>query len=179
MPINITRCSNNYGPYQFPEKLIPLMVNNCLNGKELPVYGDGKNVRDWIYVDDHSSAIDLVLHNGRVGEVYNIGGGNERTNIEIIKTIINTLKSLLSDSDIRKNHIGENQIKYVADRKGHDRRYAIDSSKLSSELGWKAKTSFEEGMKATITWYLDNTKWLEEITSGEYAEYYKKMYINK
>jgi dTDP-glucose 4,6-dehydratase len=179
MPINITRCSNNYGPYQFPEKLIPLMINNCLNGKDLPVYGDGKNVRDWIYVDDHSSAIDLVLHNGEAGEIYNIGGGNERTNIEIVKTIIHTLKELLPNGDIRKNHIGENQIKYVADRKGHDRRYAIDSSKVSSELGWKAKTSFEEGIKATITWYLENTKWLEEVTSGEYAEYYKKMYINK
>ncbi|MDF2802267.1 MAG: dTDP-glucose 4,6-dehydratase [Anaerocolumna sp.] len=179
MPVNITRCSNNYGPYQFPEKLIPLMINNCLSGKDLPVYGDGKNVRDWIYVEDHSSAIDLVLHNGQIGQVYNIGGGNEKTNIEIIKTIISTLKNLLSESDIRRSHIGENQIKYVADRKGHDRRYAIDSSKISNELGWKAKTSFEEGMKETISWYLDNLKWLEEITSGEYAEYYKKMYLGE
>lgn len=179
MPVNITRCSNNYGPYQFPEKLIPLIINNCLSGKDLPIYGDGKNVRDWIYVADHSAAIDKVLHNGQVGEVYNIGGGNERTNIEIVKTIINTLKSLLSDDDIRSNHIGEHQIKYVADRKGHDRRYAIDSSKISNELGWKAKTSFEEGMKETIAWYLGNMKWLQEITSGEYAKYYKKMYLDK
>jgi dTDP-glucose 4,6-dehydratase len=179
MPINITRCSNNYGPYQFPEKLIPLVINNCLGGKDLPVYGDGKNIRDWIYVEDHSSAIDLVLHNGQIGEVYNIGGGNERTNIEIVKTIISTLKNLLPNGDIRRNYIGEHQIKYVADRKGHDRRYAIDSSKISCELGWKAKTSFEEGMKKTIAWYLDNVKWLEGITSGEYAKYYKKMYLDK
>lgn len=179
MPVNITRCSNNYGPYQFPEKLIPLMINNCLSGKDLPVYGDGKNVRDWIYVEDHCIAIDLVLHNGSAGEVYNIGGGNERTNIQIVKTIISTLKDILPYDDARKSHIGEDQIKYVADRKGHDRRYAIDSSKLSGELGWKAKTSFEEGMRSTIAWYLDNIKWLEEITSGEYADYYKRMYSDK
>lgn len=179
MPVNITRCSNNYGPYQFPEKLIPLMINNCLNGKDLPVYGDGKNVRDWIYVEDHSSAIDLVLHNGHAGEVYNIGGGNERTNVEIVKLIISSLINNLEGSDIRRAHISENQIKYVTDRKGHDRRYAIDSSKIYEELGWRAKTSFEEGMKKTIAWYLDNMKWLQEITSGEYAEYYKKMYLDK
>jgi dTDP-glucose 4,6-dehydratase len=177
MPLNITRCSNNYGPYQFPEKLIPLMINNCLNGKDLPVYGDGKNVRDWIYVEDHCRAIDLVLHNGHIGEIYNVGGGNERTNIDIVKIIINTVRNYLQDNDPRKAHISEKQIKYVADRKGHDRRYAIDSSKISKELDWRAKTSFEEGMKKTIAWYLENSRWLEEVTSGEYEKYYKKMYV--
>lgn len=179
MPINITRCSNNYGPYQFPEKLIPLMINNCLNGKDLPVYGDGKNVRDWIYVEDHSSAIDLVLNKGIIGEVYNVGGENERTNMEIVYTIINTLKELLPKDDIRHDAISEELIKYVADRKGHDRRYAIDSTKLKSQLGWSARTSFEIGMVNTVRWYLDNNNWLEEITSGEYQVYYNKMYLDK
>lgn len=178
MPINITRCSNNYGSYQFPEKLIPLIINNCLKGKDLPIYGDGKNVRDWIYVEDHCIAIDLVVNKGQAGEIYNIGGGNERTNIDIVKTIINTLKMLLGNDDIRKETIGEEKIKYVEDRKGHDRRYAIDSRKISSELGWKAETSFDKGIINTVKWYLENSKWLEEVTSGEYEEYYKKMYIN-
>jgi len=179
MPINITRCSNNYGPYQFPEKLIPLMINNCLTGKCLPVYGDGKNVRDWIYVEDHCRAIDLVVNKGRVGEVYNIGGGNERTNIDIVKTIIATLRMLLEENDVRKAFISEEKIKFVKDRKGHDRRYAIDSTKISNELGWKPVTSFDEGMKKTVKWYLDNSKWLEEITSGSYKDYYVKMYADR
>lgn len=179
MPINITRCSNNYGPYQFPEKLIPLMINNCLNGKELPIYGDGKNIRDWIYVDDHNYAIDLVLNKGRIGEIYNIGGGNEKTNVEIVKTIINTLKTALPEDDIRKNEISEEKIKYVEDRKGHDRRYAIDSTKISKELGWSAKISFDEGIIKTVKWYLENTKWLSDITTGEYEEYYQEMYIDR
>lgn len=179
MPVNITRCSNNYGPYQFPEKLIPLIINNCICGKDLPIYGDGKNIRDWIYVDDHSCAIDLVANKGKIGQVYNIGGENEKANIDIVKTIIRTLKSLLLDNDIRKEGISEKQIKYVKDRKGHDRRYAIDSTKIKNELGWSAKTSFDEGIIKTVKWYLDNSKWLEEVTSGAYEDYYKKMYIDR
>jgi len=179
MPINITRCSNNYGPYQFPEKLIPLMINNCLNGKDLPIYGDGKNIRDWIYVKDHCRAIDLVVNNGQIGEIYNIGGKSEKTNIEIVKTIINTLKDLLEDGDECKSSLGENRIRYVKDRKGHDRRYAIDPSKIKAQLGWEPETSFEEGIIATIKWYLENSKWLNEVTSGEYEKYYSKMYPNR
>jgi len=179
MPVNITRCSNNYGPYQFPEKLIPLMINNCLCGKELPVYGDGKNIRDWIYVEDHVRAIELVLKKGEVGQVYNIGGGNEKTNIDMVRIIINTLRKLLPDDDIRKERISEDKIKYIKDRKGHDRRYAIDSTKIKTELGWKAMISFEEGIEATVRWYLDNGQWLEEVTSGAYEDYYKKMYIDR
>jgi len=179
MPVNITRCSNNYGPYQFPEKLIPLMINNCLSGKDLPVYGDGKNIRDWIYVEDHAGAIDLVVNKGEVGQVYNIGGGNEKTNIDIVKIIISTLRNLLPDYDIRKEGISESKIKYVKDRKGHDRRYAIDSTKIRHELGWKAMTSFEEGIESTVRWYLENSQWLDEVTSGAYEDYYKKMYIDR
>jgi len=179
MPINITRCSNNYGPYQFPEKLIPLMINNCLSGKDLPVYGDGRNIRDWIYVEDHARAIDLVVNKGQIGQVYNIGGGNERTNIDIVKTIINALRDLLSDDDIRKERISEDKIKYVKDRKGHDRRYAIDSTKIKNELGWRAMTSFGEGIEFTVKWYLENSQWLDEVTSGAYEDYYKKMYIDR
>ncbi|MGE4284297.1 MAG: dTDP-glucose 4,6-dehydratase [Clostridia bacterium] len=179
MPINITRCSNNYGSYQFPEKLIPLIVNNCLSGKELPVYGDGKNIRDWIYVEDHSHAIDLVINKGQVGQVYNIGGGNERANIDIVKTIIDMVKNILPEDDMRKNSISEHQIKYVKDRKGHDRRYAIDATKIRDELGWETKTSFDEGILKTVKWYLENNKWLEEITSGAYEEYYRKMYLDR
>lgn len=164
MPINITRCSNNYGPYQFPEKLIPLMINNCLNEKDLPVYGDGMQVRDWLHVKDHCEAIYIVLHKGRDGETYNIGGNNEKTNIEIIKLIINTLKK------------SEDLIKYVQDRPGHDRRYAIDNTKITTELGWKPSYTFEQGMKETIQWYLDNHKWIEHVVSGEYENYYNKMY---
>lgn len=164
LPINITRCSNNYGPYQFPEKLIPLMINNCLKEKELPVYGDGMQVRDWLHVYDHCSAIDIVLHKGRDGEVYNVGGNNEKTNIEIVKFIIHTIGK------------SESLIKYVKDRPGHDRRYAIDNTKITTELGWKPVYTFEQGMKETIQWYLENTEWIENIISGEYASYYDKMY---
>jgi len=164
MPVNITRCSNNYGPYQFPEKLIPLIINNCLKGKELPVYGDGMQVRDWLHVSDHCAAIDTVLHKGRDGEVYNIGGNNEKANIEIVKLIISTLGK------------SEDLIKYVKDRPGHDRRYAIDNTKITEELGWEPAYTFEVGTKETIQWYLDNTKWIENIASGDYANYYEKMY---
>jgi len=164
MPVNITRCSNNYGPYQFPEKLIPLMINNCLKEKDLPVYGDGMQVRDWLHVSDHCSAIDTVLHKGKDGEVYNIGGNNEKANISIVKLIIETLGK------------SENLIKYVKDRPGHDRRYAIDNTKITTELGWEPAYTFELGMKETIQWYLENTKWIENIISGDYANYYDKMY---
>lgn len=164
LPTNITRCSNNYGPYQFPEKLIPLMINNALNNKELPVYGDGKNIRDWLHVYDHCTAIDLVLQKGKLGEVYNIGGNNEKENIEIIKIILSYLNK------------DESLISFVDDRLGHDRRYAIDSSKIQNELGWKPKYTFETGIKETIDWYLNNQKWLENIVSGEYTSYYEKMY---
>lgn len=166
MPINITRCSNNYGPYQFPEKLIPLMINNCLNEKDLPVYGDGMQIRDWLHVSDHCSAIDLVLHKGLVGEIYNIGGNNEKANIEIVKLIIKTIGK------------SETLIKYVKDRPGHDRRYAIDNTKITTELGWKPEYTFEKGMKETIEWYLNNTQWIENIVSGNYKNYYEKMYEN-
>jgi len=164
MPVNITRCSNNYGPYQFPEKLIPLMINNCLKGKDLPVYGDGMQVRDWLHVSDHCSAIDTVLHKGKDGEVYNIGGNNEKANISIVKLIIDTLGK------------SEELIKYVKDRPGHDRRYAIDNTKITTELGWEPAYTFEQGMKETIQWYFENTKWIENIISGDYANYYDKMY---
>lgn len=164
MPVNITRCSNNYGPYQFPEKLIPLMINNCLKDKDLPVYGDGMQIRDWLHVSDHCSAIDTVLHKGKDGEVYNIGGNNEKANIEIVKLIIGTLGKT------------EGLIKYVKDRPGHDRRYAIDNTKITTELGWEPAYTFEQGMKETIQWYLENTKWIENIISGDYANYYDKMY---
>jgi len=164
MPVNITRCSNNYGPYQFPEKLIPLIINNCLKDKDLPVYGDGMQVRDWLHVTDHCSAIDTVLHKGKNGEVYNIGGNNEKANIQIVKLIIGTLGK------------SEDLIKYVKDRPGHDRRYAIDNTKITTELGWEPSYTFEQGMKETIQWYLENTKWIENIISGDYANYYDKMY---
>lgn len=170
MPINITRCSNNYGPYQFPEKLIPLIINNCLNKKPLPVYGDGLNIRDWLYVEDHCRAIDMVINNGRLGEVYNIGGHNERTNIHIVKTIIKYLSENVDSS------INESLIKYVEDRKGHDRRYGIDPEKIKSELGWEPETAFEEGIVKTIEWYLNNKEWMKNITSGDYQSYYNNMY---
>jgi dTDP-glucose 4,6-dehydratase len=170
MPINITRCSNNYGPYQFPEKLIPLVINNCLNKESLPVYGDGLNVRDWLYVEDHCKAIDMVINNGILGEVYNIGGHNERTNITIVKTIIEYINKNV-DSEVT-----EALIKYVEDRKGHDRRYGIDPTKIKEELGWYPETSFEVGIVKTIQWYLDNKEWMERVTSGEYVTYYKNMY---
>jgi dTDP-glucose 4,6-dehydratase len=173
MPINITRCSNNYGAYQFPEKLIPLIINNCINKKPLPIYGDGLNIRDWIYIEDHCKAIDMVINQGSSGEVYNIGGHNERTNIHIVKTIISYINSKIDYS------INENLIKYVEDRKGHDRRYGIDASKIKNELGWYPETKFEHGIEVTIQWYLDNKSWIENITSGEYQKYYNKIYKNK
>lgn len=170
MPINITRCSNNYGPYQFPEKLIPLLINNCLNHKDLPVYGDGMNIRDWLYVEDHCKAIDMVLTKGTLGQVYNVGGHNERTNIDIVKTVISYLNENVD------KEVTENLIKYVEDRKGHDRRYGIDPTKIKEELGWYPETTFEVGIVKTIKWYLDNKKWMEHVTSGEYQNYYSSMY---
>lgn len=167
LPVNITRCSNNYGPYQFPEKLIPLMISNALEDKELPVYGDGLNVRDWLYVEDHCGAIDLVLHEGKVGELYNIGGNNEKTNIEIVKLILENLGK------------PESLIKYVKDRLGHDKRYAIDSSKIQGALGWEPRYKFGNGIQKTITWYLGNKDWWVKIKNGEYQNYYKIMYENR
>ncbi|MDO4846537.1 MAG: dTDP-glucose 4,6-dehydratase [Clostridiaceae bacterium] len=172
-PINITRCSNNYGPYQFPEKLIPLIMNNTLAHKELPVYGDGMQVRDWLYVEDHCKAIDMVVRNGVDGEVYNVGGHNERPNIFIVKTIIEYIKENVDPE------VGEHMIKYVTDRKGHDRRYGIDPTKIKEALGWYPETTFEVGIKKTLKWYLDNMDWVKNVTSGAYQDYYKKMYENK
>lgn len=177
-PANITNCSNNYGPYQFPEKLIPLIINNAMQGKKIPVYGDGKNVRDWLYVDDHAKAIDMVLCKGKIGETYNIGGHNEKKNIEIVNIILDLLLELLPDSDIRRKNIDKNLITYVDDRKGHDRRYAIAPDKIRKEIGWVPDTSFEEGIKKTINWYLNNEKWFSNVTSGEYKNYYNEMYNN-
>lgn len=173
MPTNITRCSNNYGPYQFPEKLIPLMIHNACNKKALPVYGDGLNIRDWLYVEDHCKAIDMVLENGRIGEVYNIGGHNERTNIAIVKKVIGLVHDKVD------KEVDETLIKYVEDRKGHDRRYGIDPQKIKDELGWYPETPFEQGIELTINWYLENEKWLDDVTSGAYKEYYEKMYKNR
>ena len=167
LPVTISRCSNNYGPYHFPEKLIPLMIANALNDKPLPVYGTGENVRDWLYVEDHCKAIDLIIHKGKVGEVYNVGGHNEKTNLEIVKIICKELGK------------SEDLITYVADRKGHDMRYAIDPTKIHNELGWLPETKFEDGIKKTIKWYLENKDWWEEIISGEYQNYYEKMYANR
>ncbi|WP_047150871.1 dTDP-glucose 4,6-dehydratase [Aneurinibacillus tyrosinisolvens] len=164
LPVNITRCSNNYGPYHFPEKLIPLMILNALQDKRLPVYGDGLNVRDWLFVEDHCFAIDLVLHEGKPGEVYNIGGNNEYTNIEIVKRILSVLDK------------PEDLIEYVTDRPGHDRRYAIDASKIRKELGWKSTYDFETGITMTVQWYLNNREWWERIISGDYQQYYEKQY---
>lgn len=167
LPVTISRCSNNYGPYHFPEKLIPLMIANCLNDKPLPVYGEGLNVRDWLYVEDHCKAIDLILHKGRVGEVYNVGGHNEMKNIDIVKLICHELGK------------SEDLITHVTDRKGHDMRYAIDPTKIHNELGWLPETTFKDGIKKTIKWYLENRDWWEEIISGEYQNYYDKMYSNR
>ncbi len=179
MPINITRCSNNYGPYHFPEKLIPLMINNVLNGKDLPVYGDGKNVRDWLFVEDHAKAIDVVINDGRIGEVYNVGGHNEKQNIEIVNIVIDVIKESLPDSDPRKARVSKDLIKYVEDRKGHDRRYAIDPTKITDELGWFPETKFEVGIVKTIKWYLENEEWVNNIVNGEYQNYYNEMYNGK
>ena len=167
LPVTISRCSNNYGPYYFPEKLIPLMIANALSNKPLPVYGEGLNIRDWLYVEDHCKAIDLIIHNGRVGEVYNVGGHNEKQNIEIVKIICKELEK------------PESLITHVEDRKGHDMRYAIDPTKIHNELGWLPETKFEDGIKKTIRWYLDNKEWWQTIISGEYQNYYEKMYGNR
>ncbi|MDE5553589.1 MAG: GDP-mannose 4,6-dehydratase, partial [Muribaculaceae bacterium] len=172
MPTIISNCSNNYGPYQFPEKLIPLFINNICNGVSLPVYGKGENVRDWLYVEDHARAIDLIFHNGRVGDTYNIGGFNEWKNIDLIKLLIKVVDHQLGRAEGASEHL----IKYVTDRAGHDLRYAIDSSKLANELGWKPSLQFEEGLEKTVRWYLENSEWIEGVTSGEYRRYYKEMY---
>lgn len=167
LPVTISRCSNNYGPYQFPEKLIPLMIANALADKPLPVYGTGENVRDWLYVEDHCRAIDMILENGKVGEVYNIGGHNERSNLDVVKTILKQLGK------------PESLITFVGDRKGHDLRYAIDPSKIHGELGWLPETKFDDGIRQTIDWYLNNESWWKNIISGDYVEYYEKMYGNR
>lgn len=167
LPVTISRCSNNYGPYHFPEKLIPLMISRALADETLPVYGKGENVRDWLHVEDHCSAIDLIIRNGKVGEVYNVGGHNERTNLEVVKTILNALDK------------PETLINYVTDRPGHDLRYAIDPAKLENELGWKPKYNFDTGIKQTIEWYLENKEWWQNILSGEYQQYFEKQYTNK
>lgn len=175
MPTIVTNCSNNYGPYQFPEKLIPLFINNIRHRKPLPVYGKGENVRDWLFVEDHARAIDLIFHQGKVAETYNIGGFNEWKNIDIIKVVIKTVDRLLG----REEGEGLDLITYVTDRKGHDMRYAIDSSKLQKELGWEPSLQFEEGIEKTVRWYLDNQEWMDNITSGEYERYYEEMYSSK
>lgn len=186
LPINITRCSNNYGPYHFPEKLIPLMIKNILEGKKLPVYGKGENVRDWLYVEDHCKGIDLVLTKGKIGEIYNIGGFNEEENINIVRMLIDILKAEISKHESYKKYlktdldkINYSLISYVQDRLGHDMRYAIDPTKIVKELGWYPETDFETGIKKTVKWYLENQDWVENITSGEYQNYYKRMYENK
>ena len=178
-PMNITNCSNNYGPYQFPEKLIPLIINNALQGKKLPVYGDGKNVRDWLYVDDHAKAIDMVQENGRLGERYNIGGHNEKQNIEIINIILETLQEMLPDVDPRKKLVSKDLITYVTDRKGHDRRYAIAPDKIKEEIGWYPETMFKDGIRLTIQWFFEHEDWMKNVTSGDYQKYYEEMYKNK
>ncbi len=172
LQIIISNCSNNYGPYQFPEKLIPLFINNIINNKPLPIYGKGENVRDWLYVNDHVRAIDVIFHEGKLGETYNIGGFNEWKNIDLIKVIIKTVDRLLG----RKEGTSDKLITYVKDRAGHDLRYAIDSSKLKNELGWEPSLQFEEGIEKTVKWYLDNQEWMNRVTSGDYLQYYKKMY---
>ena len=173
MPVLITRCSNNYGPYQFPEKLVPLVIHNCLHHHPLPLYGDGRQVRDWLYVDDHCRAIDRVLESGKPGEVYNIGGNNERHNIDIVNLIIGIIRDETGDREVN-----DSLIRFVTDRPGHDRRYAIDSSKIQRELGWKPRVTFEEGIRTTIRWYLDHKKWMDNIISGDYMKFYEKNYGN-
>ena len=167
LPVTISRCSNNYGPYQFPEKLIPLMIANALADKELPVYGTGENVRDWLYVEDHCRAIDLIIHNGKVGGIYNIGGHNEKSNLDVVKIILQQVGK------------PESLITFVGDRKGHDLRYAIDPTKIHNELGWLPTTMFKDGIKQTISWYLENENWWKNIISGDYQDYYEKMYGNR
>jgi len=175
-PANITNCSNNYGPYQFPEKLIPLLINNALHGKDLPVYGDGKNIRDWLYVEDHCKGIDMVQELGTLGETYNIGGHNERENIQIVHIVIDTLREMLPDGDPRKDAISNDLIKFVADRKGHDRRYAIAPDKIKAAVGWYPETKFEDGIRKTIDWYFNHQEWMDHVTSGDYQKYYESMY---
>ncbi len=175
-PANITNCSNNYGPYQFPEKFIPLVINNALQGKSLPVYGDGKNVRDWLYVEDHAKAIDMVQEQGRLFETYNIGGHNEKQNIEIINIILETLQEQLADDDPRKKLVSRDLITYVEDRKGHDRRYAIAPDKIRAEIGWEPETMFRDGIRRTIQWYFEHEDWMRNATSGDYQKYYAEMY---
>jgi dTDP-glucose 4,6-dehydratase len=195
MPVTISRCSNNYGPYQFPEKLIPLIIKNILEGKQIPVYGDGSNVRDWLYVLDHCKAIDLIIHNGRAGEVYNIGGNTERQNIDIVQTIIKVVyddiqefpkyrpivkKEVVGlDGEFSFDWINNSLISYVQDRLGHDRRYAIDSTKIKNELGWTPQASYEYGIRTTVQWYLDNQSWVVQIVTGEYVNYYERMYSGR
>lgn len=185
-PAVITRCSNNYGPLQFPEKLIPLIIGNILEGRKLPIYGKGENVRDWLYVDDHASAIDTVLERGRVGEVYNIGGFNEEQNISIVRRVLSIMSRIMHEEPQYRHllrhpadEIGEGMISYVADRPGHDMRYAIDPTKIATELGWYPRTTFAEGIEKTVRWYLDNREWVDSVTSGEYRNYYEKMYGNR
>lgn len=186
LPINITRCSNNYGPYQFPEKLIPLIINNIIEGKRLPVYGKGENVRDWLYVEDHVRAIDMVLHNGRPGEIYNIGGFNEQRNIDIVRLIIDIVKRWAIDNphianqlSLDPQNINYDRIEFVQDRPGHDMRYAIDPTKIASELGWYPLIPFHKGIVKTVHWYLENPEWVHKVVSGEYRNYYKTMYEDK
>ncbi len=175
MPVIVTNCSNNYGPYQFPEKLIPLFINNIRHGKPLPVYGKGENVRDWLFVEDHARAIDLIFHEGKIADTYNIGGFNEWKNIDLIKVIIKTVDRMLGNPEGHSDHL----ITYVTDRLGHDMRYAIDSRKLQAELGWEPSLQFEEGIEKTVRWYLDNQEWMDNITSGDYERYYDDMYKNR
>lgn len=195
MPVSITRCSNNYGPYHFPEKLIPLIINNILEGKQLPVYGKGDNIRDWLYVEDHCKAIDLVVREGKEGEVYNVGGHNEMTNIDIVKLTIKTIHDMMAeDKELRKilkkqvkdadgeiaiDWINDSLITFVKDRLGHDQRYAIDPTKIKNDLGWYPETMFAEGVVKTIKWNLDNQEWVKEVTSGDYQKYYEQMYSNR
>lgn len=185
-PVNITRCSNNYGPYHFPEKLIPLIIKNILDGKKLPVYGKGENVRDWLYVEDHAKGIDMVLHKGRLGEVYNIGGFNEESNINIVKLVISLIAQTMKEQPKYQSllkcdlsEINNHLIEYVTDRPGHDMRYAMDPTKIATELGWYPETTFKEGIQKTIIWYLDNQEWVESVTSGDYQKYYDEMYTNR
>ena len=185
-PVNITRCSNNYGPYHFPEKLIPLIIKNILAGKKLPIYGKGENVRDWLYVEDHAKGIDMVLHKGRVGEVYNIGGFNEESNINIVKLVISLIAQTMKEQPkyqsllkCNLSDINDDLIEYVTDRPGHDMRYAMDPTKIATELGWFPETTFKEGIKKTIFWYLDNQEWVDSVTSGDYQKYYDEMYLNR